>query len=101
MTSILGSSLILIAGGISRLGPINPKGDALSEKIGSVRIVSPSFLIKKVANTVQKKAEQQFVGNQQNTSNIKEGETIIDKAPRKPNQSNNSVGEYVDYEEID
>ena len=64
------------------------------------RLLAP-FLIKKVANTVQKKAEQQFAGNQQNTSNIKEGETIIDKAPKKPNQSNNSVGEYVDYEEID
>ena len=42
---------MLIAGGISRLGPINPKGDALSEKIGSVRIVSPSFLIKKVESS--------------------------------------------------
>ena len=44
---------ILIAEGINRLGPINPKGDALSEKIGSVRIVSPSFLIKKVECPIQ------------------------------------------------
>jgi hypothetical protein len=58
------------------------------------------FLIKKVANTVQKKAEQQF-GGEQVKPNIKEGETIIDKAPRNQNQSNSSVGEYVDFEEID
>lgn len=65
-----------------------------------MKLLAP-FLMKKVADTVQKKAEQQFGGQQPPKSNIKEGETIIDKAPRKPNQSNNSVGEYVDYEEID
>jgi len=32
---------------------------------------------------------------------VKEGETIIDKAPRKGQQSKDSVGEYVDFEEID
>jgi len=36
------------AGGISLLGPIFLKGDALSEKIGSVSIVMPFFLIKNV-----------------------------------------------------
>ena len=64
------------------------------------RLLAP-FLMKKVADTVQKKAEQQFGSQQQAKSDIKEGETIIDKAPRKSSQSNNSVGEYVDYEEID
>lgn len=63
------------------------------------KLLAP-FLMKKVVNTVQKKADQQF-GNQQPKSNIKEGETIIDKAPRNRNQSNKSVGEYVDFEEID
>lgn len=63
------------------------------------KLLAP-FLMKKVADTVQKRAEQQF-GGQQPKSNIKEGETIIDKAPIKQNKSNNSVGEYVDFEEVD
>lgn len=63
------------------------------------KLLAP-FLLKKVADTVQKKAEQQF-GGQQPTNNIKEGETIIDKAPKNSAQSKNSVGEYVDFEEID
>ena len=37
-----------IAGGINLFGPMFLNGDALSEKIGSVRIVTPFFLIKKV-----------------------------------------------------
>lgn len=64
-----------------------------------MKLIAP-FLMKKVADTVQKKAEKQF-GGQQPKSSIKEGETIIDKAPRKQAQSNNSAGEYVDFEEID
>ena len=66
------------------------------------RLFAP-FLIKKAAETMQKKAEQQFGGrqNKQQTSNVKEGETIIDKAPKKDQQGKNSVGEYVDFEEID
>ena len=66
------------------------------------RLFAP-FLIKKAAETIQKKAEQQF-GNQQKqqqTSSVKEGETIIDKAPKNNQQGKNSVGEYVDFEEID
>ena len=63
------------------------------------RLLAP-FLIKKAAETIQKKAEQQF-GGQQPKNAVKEGETIIDKAPRSNQQSKNSVGEYVDFEEID
>ncbi|UAM96675.1 DUF4834 family protein [Polaribacter litorisediminis] len=64
-----------------------------------MRLLAP-FLVKKVADTMQKKAEEQF-GKQQPKSNVKEGETIIDKAPRSKSQTKNSVGEYVDFEEID
>ena len=53
MTSILGSLSIGIAGGISLLGPANLTGEALFEKTGSVRIVSPSFLIRYVACPIQ------------------------------------------------
>jgi hypothetical protein len=58
------------------------------------------FLIKKVANKMQEKAEAQF-RNQQPKSTVKEGETIIDKAPAKDTTGKNTVGEYVDFEEIE
>lgn len=65
------------------------------------RLFAP-FLIKKAAETMQKKAEQQFGGQQrQQKSSVKEGETIIDKKPTNHQQGKNSVGEYVDFEEID
>ncbi|QNM85920.1 DUF4834 family protein [Polaribacter pectinis] len=64
------------------------------------RLFAP-FLMKKAAETIQKKAEQQFRNQQPKSTTVKEGETIIDKAPRKDQQSKNSVGEYVDFEEID
>lgn len=63
------------------------------------KLLAP-FLMRKVADTVHKKTAQHF-GGQQPKSTIKEGETIIDKAPKKQNQTNSSVGEYVDFEEID
>ena len=63
------------------------------------RLFAP-YLVKKAAETMQKKAEQQYRGKQ-NASSVREGETIIDKKPRNQQQSNNSVGEYVDFEEID
>jgi ABC-type bacteriocin/lantibiotic exporter with double-glycine peptidase domain len=64
-----------------------------------LKLLAP-FLVKKVADTMQKKAEEQF-GNQQPKSSVKEGETTIDKAPKANQQSKNSAGEYVDFEEID
>ena len=64
-----------------------------------VRLVGP-FLVKKAAETIKKKAEQKY-GGQQPKSTVKEGETTIDKAPDNSQQGKNSVGEYVDFEEID
>ena len=49
---------------------------------------------------MQRKAEQQF-GGQQPKSSVKEGETIIDRAPSANQQGKKTVGEYVDFEEID
>ena len=49
---------------------------------------------------MQQKAEQQF-GGKRSRPIVKEGETIIDKAPKNNQQSKNSVGEYVDFEEIE
>lgn len=58
------------------------------------------YLIKKAVDKVQKKAEQQY-RNQQEASDVEVGKTVIDKKPNNSKESNNSVGEYVDYEEID
>ena len=63
------------------------------------RLFAP-FLMKKAAETIQKKAQQQY-GGQQQKSTVPEGETVIDKKPRNQQQSKDSVGEYVDFEEID
>ena len=63
-----------------------------------MRLFAP-FLIKKVAEKMQQQANQQY-GNQQQ-SIVKEGETVIDKAPRTQRQTKDDVGEYVDFEEID
>ncbi|MFV9550979.1 DUF4834 family protein [Algibacter sp. PT7-4] len=66
------------------------------------RIFAP-FLVKFAA----KKAEEQFGGQfgqfqkqQRHEAKKKEGETIIDKIP-ETKSSNKTVGEYVDYEEIE
>lgn len=66
------------------------------------RLFAP-FLIKKATETMQKKAAQQFGGQRQGqqNANVREGETIIDKKPSQGQQSKNSVGEYVDFEEIE
>ena len=63
------------------------------------RLLAP-FLIKKASDTIQRKAAQQF-RDKQPKSNVKEGETIIDKAPGNNQQTKKTVGEYVDFEEID
>lgn len=65
------------------------------------RLFAP-FLLKFVA----KKAEQQFGGQfkqqqrQQKQPSSREGEVTIDKMPNVKT-SNNNVGDYVDYEEIE
>ena len=65
----------------------------------AMRLFAP-FLVKKMVNKMQQKAEEQF-GNQQQKNTVNEGETVIDKSPKTSKNSNNNVGEYVDFEEID
>ncbi len=57
------------------------------------------YLMKRMVSKMQEKARNQHQNQQE--PNVKVGETIIDKKPRNKNQSNNSVGEYVDYEEVE
>lgn len=63
------------------------------------RLFGP-FLIKKAAETIKKKAEQQYGGHQKK-NRVPEGETVIDKKPNNKQQIKDSVGDYVDFEEVD
>ncbi len=60
------------------------------------------LLLKYILRKVGKKFEQNF--NQYDPSGRKkkkEGEVTIEKKPKNNSKSNNDVGEYIDYEEID
>ncbi|SNR15209.1 DUF4834 family protein [Tenacibaculum jejuense] len=62
------------------------------------RLFAP-YLMKKAMSKMEEKMRNQ---TRQNTTNdIKVGETIIDKKPNSNKQSDKSVGEYIDFEEID
>ncbi|MCB0399969.1 MAG: DUF4834 family protein [Winogradskyella sp.] len=69
------------------------------------RIFAP-YLVKFVAKKAEERFGQQFGGfqnpsQQRNEQKRKEGETVIDKMPEHHKSSNDKVGEYIDYEEID
>lgn len=69
------------------------------------RIFAP-LLLRFVAKKAEQKFGQQFGGfenqtNQKHQQKRKEGETVIDKMPNENKNSNENVGEYIDYEEID
>ncbi len=60
------------------------------------------LLMKFILRKVGKQFEKKF--NQFDTSGRgkkKEGDVTIDKKPKNKRKSNNDVGEYIDYEEID
>jgi len=61
------------------------------------------FFIKSMAKKVEKRFGQQFENYQNQTQQPKgkEGETVIDKIPTQKKSSNNDIGDYVDFEEID
>ena len=60
-----------------------------------MRLLAPFFL-----RSIARKMERRFNQNTAPPNRQKEGEVSIDKTPDKQ-ASNNDVGEYVDYEEID
>lgn len=63
------------------------------------RLFAP-ILMKKVVNKMEQKAKEGFQGRNQ-APEVREGETIIDKKPAKGQQTNDNVGDYVEFEEID
>ena len=69
------------------------------------RLFAP-LLVKFVAKKAEERFGQQFGGfqnqsQQHKEQKRKEGETVIDKIPNRQKSSNDKVGEYIDYEEID
>ena len=63
------------------------------------RILFPLMFQKAVKNFEKKAREQQ--GYSDPVSNVKEGETVIDRQPSQNKESNKNVGEYVDFEEVE
>ncbi|WP_299625131.1 DUF4834 family protein [uncultured Tenacibaculum sp.] len=63
------------------------------------RLFAP-YLMKKAMSKMEEKMRNQ---NRQatNKNDVKIGETIIDKKPNSTKQSDKSVGEYIDFEELD
>ncbi|MTE25813.1 DUF4834 family protein [Winogradskyella ouciana] len=69
------------------------------------RLFAP-LLMRFVAKKAEEKFGQQFGGfqnqsQQREEKKRREGETVIDKMPEQNKSSNEKVGEYIDYEEID
>jgi hypothetical protein len=65
------------------------------------RLFAP-YLLRYMSKKMQEKYGGQFQQQQQpENPKQKEGETVIDKVPHQHKTSDKSVGEYVDYEEIE
>jgi len=65
-----------------------------------IRLFAP-FLVRYMSNKMQERFGGQFQQQQRPDQKQKEGETVIEKVPRSKKNSNEKVGEYVDFEEID
>ncbi len=59
------------------------------------------MILKWMLRRVGKKFGQNFGNFDPNPQKEKEGKVTIDKKPKTSGKSNNDVGEYIDYEEID
>lgn len=59
------------------------------------------IILKRAASKFEERVRQQQQQRTGYTENSKVGETVIDKKPRSQKSSNDSVGEYVDFEEVD
>ncbi|MFP2995028.1 DUF4834 family protein [Spongiivirga sp. MCCC 1A20706] len=58
-------------------------------------------IMKSAAKKMEKKFSQQFNQQRPQQTVRPEGEVTIDKAPENSKKSNDRVGEYVDFEEIE
>lgn len=65
------------------------------------RLLLPYFL-RYIAKKATQKMEKSFYASQNRpTEKTKEGKVTIDHAPKSKNKSKKTVGEYVDFEEIE
>jgi hypothetical protein len=66
------------------------------------RLLAP-FILKKAAEKVNQKMNQQFGGQfqQPHKNQGPEGEVVIKKAPKQSNSTSANDGDYVDFEEVD
>lgn len=65
------------------------------------RYVMP-LLLKRAVQKAQERVQQYGNPHEQTTSSVKVGETVIDKKPPKTKKrTDDSVGDYVDFEEVD
>lgn len=65
-----------------------------------MRLFAP-FLMRYMSKKMQERFGGQFQQHQADRNRPREGETVIDKMPRKDRYDDKKVGEYIDYEEID
>ncbi|WP_363299885.1 DUF4834 family protein [Altibacter sp.] len=66
-----------------------------------IKLLMPYFM-RYLAKKAGQRFEKAFGANPYQTSKPQpEGETSVDKMPPTPTKSKSTVGEYVDYEEID
>ena len=61
-----------------------------------MRLATP-FLLRHMSN----KMKDNFSQNKRSKSKKNEGEVTIDNMPKRNKESNNKIGDYVDYEELD
>ena len=59
------------------------------------------LILKKMMGKVEKNFNEQQHRNTSNQQPVKEGETVIDKTPNQAKKTNDQVGEYVDYEDVE
>jgi hypothetical protein len=59
------------------------------------------LLLRWMLKKIGRKFEQRFSQSDPRTRQRREGEVNIEGKPKKTPKSNNDVGEYIDYEEID
>ena len=64
------------------------------------RFVFPLFL-KRMMGKVEKQFREQQGQHTAPSTSVKEGETVIDKAPKTAARAKNEVGEYIDFEEVE
>jgi predicted membrane protein len=61
------------------------------------------YVLTRAVKKAQERAQQSQRSSNRASEEVKVGETVIDKSSlkNKPSKSNDNVGEYVDYEEVD